>query len=515
MNLSTNLGGGCHSSRGRGKIWICNFCTYLLFASVYLGIASADSEAIAPDDLAILEFDNGCLNPTHIGEIKLTDLGMVCLDVEGADGIGRVGHCDCDGYDDQKFKYCEDGTIRTMARSDYCLDRDGSTGLKMELCTINSAENNKSQQWTLSTFGTTFSVEGIEHVSYFIRNKESNECLRYKDVNGSKVAMLEYCIWGEKSSWYIFHNRGKVLFHGRLRNKGNGMWLYQKSDRENLEFAVEYRNGNEKFIRFEKSPVFSFYENGDLINEENGLCVRFRQNDASNVETRPCNLEHEKFEYIDRGDYGYFQHDSKGCMAANKSNPFVLHLTGRACEYDFFQTWEWVPKHWFKPKGKWRRLADKVTSFEVTYSTTNLDRHEETVADEISTEISAGFEIEGIGASTTVTSNVYTSVATSWEEEKGREITIIYDCVDNNGTYIMPNVLWQWDMTIDSVDKPDYPVTWEANSFYCSADDYYPICPARSKCANDDCTECERGVEANGKSFKEFHEKLQIGTDEL
>ena len=81
------------------------------------GSKDVDSAAVITEVKDILEFhldslqsiQGSCNEPIAIREIRIWASNQ-CVDPSGEDGKGEVGTWLCDGYMDQTFKFCNDGT---------------------------------------------------------------------------------------------------------------------------------------------------------------------------------------------------------------------------------------------------------------------------------------------------------------------------------------------------------------------------------------------------------------------
>lgn len=359
-----------------------------------------------------------------------------------------------------------------------------------------------SQKWT-KIYRQNFGIDGINHDLYSLQNVESGDCLYFGYE--SNVAYLKYCDNGDRNNYVTFHNRGKVLGHGSLRNKETGEWLTQGLGRE-----LVYLTSNRP------SYSFIYYRNGDLMNLKTGLCV-LRKVDSFELETRPCNDDRKRFNYKDYGDniFGFWYYSNGGmCLTGGEvghsDKSFGTVSLKSQCTIVENQMWEWVEGNWHVPIGEWRKVGCYVNNLVTTRTVSNLESYGVEAGVEISNELSVGFEVKGIGASSTLSSTVYASMSASWEREVSDSISITQTCPGSK------SCLWQWDMTMEHVGKPDLPaVKWESGSYYCSDDTWSPVCPAHSKCADAECRYCEAGLEEPGRNFKDIHEKLKRSSDEL
>ena len=106
-----------------------------------------DGSATLADDIhlgAAEGIGTSCVSPLAVGQINWSD-PQNCIDA-GDDGKGSVNPVLCDGSIIQKFRLCEDGTVRSE-KSQYCLTSMGTTSpLSMEVCEVFPSVN-ENQKW--------------------------------------------------------------------------------------------------------------------------------------------------------------------------------------------------------------------------------------------------------------------------------------------------------------------------------------------------------------------------------
>ena len=118
---------------------------------------------------------SSCNEPLAIGEIRNFLHKSKCLDVKGNDGKDNVVTFGCDGLPDQKWRLCEDGTIRNT--QGFCLDVKGQEGrgnVEAFDCEVFPTIS-QDQQW--ERIRPRAAVDsGIEQETFQLRNKKSGDC---------------------------------------------------------------------------------------------------------------------------------------------------------------------------------------------------------------------------------------------------------------------------------------------------------------------------------------------------
>ena len=427
-------------------------------------------------------YTSSCTAPTYIGEIRNKADTSQCIDSHGRDGRQNVSTYSCNGYDDQIFKYCEDGTIRSTL-SGFCLSVDGHHGkgnVRMSPCKVFPPA--KYQQWDLSDSGI-FIESGIKQKLLRIKNRMSKYCLDIDGRDGRGAVGTHKCNHGKDQILY-FRSRGKAIRTGKLQNKESG-WCLDVNGRDGRGNAQTFH------CMDELDQVFTFYENGELVNEKSKLCINIDgHNGFGNIDTYACDARPDQHWKEFKKHGGYFMYVSK------KSNQCLQvdgydgrgNLDTYDCNDLKDQKWKWIESKWKTPTGRWSnvRCHDGV-SIKLTIKekiTTNFQLTETST-----TEISAQIETDLFFGSSTVSASVSESISKAWSYGSGLEKSIEVVCEFNDDdSPFTGGCLWQWNVDISSSEKK---LKWEAGITKCTKSRNAPKCPPFQKCANRECTLCE------------------------
>jgi hypothetical protein len=425
-----------------------------------------------------------CLEPFAIGEIRNAKNRSQCIDPMGNDGRGDVNTWLCDGWADQTFRFCEDGTIRST-QSGFCLDVAGYYGIGNVLMWSCEVYPNisKDQQWDIVPINESYSDSGISQQLFLIKNRKSGLCLDIGGYGGSGGVQTYRCDGYADQKYYI-RSRGKVIGHGKLQNQKSGQCL-DVAGNDGLGNIGTYA------CQDLEDQVFTLYENGELVNKDSNQCVDIAGSDGhGNVAMHPCDaLSDQQFKQELR-DGDYFS------LVSKKSNRCidVGGYDGRGevgtymCEDVPDQKWKWIAEKWTTPQGFWKpvfcnmngtieqKISTSISSSESLTSTTSL---------EIGTEIESGV----IFSKATVSAKVSQSIAKSWSTQasSGTTVTVTCDVNDDESTFT-GGCLWQWHLTTHSSSNN---VSWRAGIAKCTKSADEPKCPPFTKCANAECTLCE------------------------
>ena len=286
-----------------------------------------------------------CNNPMDIGEIRNWADKSQCIDPAGYDGIGEVNTYLCDGYTDQMFQFCEDGTIRS-SKSGYCLDVSGCDGLgnvQMWSCEVDPTIC-EDQQWFKVPIPGVFMESGIEQDLFMIKNQKSGLCLDISGSDGSGAVGIYDCDGGIDQHFYL-RNRGEIVDSGKLQNQKSG---------ECLDVSGYDGLGNVQSWKCEDraDQVFTLYENGELVNEASGQCVDIVSYDGhGNIGMYSCQAMKDQQWKQDLWSGDYFS-------LVSKKSDHCLDVSGYdgkgeihtyRCEDLPDQRWKFIPRKWTTP----------------------------------------------------------------------------------------------------------------------------------------------------------------------
>ena len=315
---------------------------------------------------------SSCNEPLAIGEIRNFLHKSKCLDVKGNDGKDNVVTFGCDGLPDQKWRLCEDGTIRNT--QGFCLDVKGQEGrgnVEAFDCEVFPTIS-QDQQW--ERIRPRAAVDsGIEQETFQLRNKKSGECL---DVGRDGTSVQTFRCdgsFGTDHTWYV-RNRGAVIGQGKLVNKASAQCL---------DVAGSDGSGNIGTFRCEDrlDQTWTLYENGELVNARSGLCVDIAGTDGTgDIQTFPC-------EGNDRSDQNWTKElvDGEFFSLVSKRSNHCIDVAGGdgtgnvgtfRCDDRADQKWTFASSNFVTPIGSWdvsskfatgeirhQRLSQQLTPF--------------------------------------------------------------------------------------------------------------------------------------------------------
>merc|ERR1712176_1111090 len=432
-----------------------------------------------------------CNNPFLIGEIRNWRDKSQCIDPRWYDGQGDVGTYNCDGYSDQIFKFCEDGTIRS-SKSGFCLDvsgYDGKGNVQMWSCETYPTVS-EDQQWDIIRVRPPlhgsgyFTDSGVSQDLFRIKNRDSGYCLDIDGYDGRGNVQTYRCDYESDQLFYV-RSRGEVVGHGKLQNQKSGNCL-----------DVSGYNGHGNVQTWncqdEADQVFTLYKNGELVNADSNWCVDISGYDGNgNIGTYACEAKADQQwkQVLWSGDYF--------SLASKKSNKCVdvawYDGSGNIGTWDCQdlpdQKWKWIAETWTSPVGSWNQVYCNMNGGikqTIQTSVSSSSSLTSTTSIEIATEIETGVIFKKAKVSTKVSQ----SFAKTWTSSSSSSNSVAVSCdVNDDGSDFTGGCLWQWHLSTSSSKINN--VSWRAGISKCTHSTEEPNCPPFTKCANADCTICE------------------------
>ena len=429
-----------------------------------------------------------CANKLLVGEIRVLN-SRACVNIVGTDGQGDMGTYECDGNDDQQHIWCGDGTIRNLAAPQNCATPSGTDGegsVYSVPCKV--FPSIPSYQKWYRYFQKTFVDDwGIKQVVYTFRNKKSGECL---DVSGNDGTgdLKTYRCHGKPDQSFYFRSRGKLLVRGRLQNEKSGLCMDN--------------NMNSKYIRLNNchdipSQYFRFYENGELLNDDERLCVDvgtkhgtgdLRLDDCADrsyqIWSRPkvyCN-----------GDYCPFINErSKYCTnTEGYAAKYRQVLEAYKCDGVSDQRYKWLTEKWESASAKWVNVGCNQNG-EISHTIENTVTSTTEMTVEVSTSVTATIEAGTEFAKASLSTTVTTSLAHTWADSRSGTKSVTYNCktYDSEKPFIRGCM---WRLVVSLKNKAsNNDLVWSSQIVKCTSSYKEPTCPPFTKCSNDECTKCE------------------------
>lgn len=426
-----------------------------------------------------------CNKPFLIGEIRNWKDNSQCIDPRKYDGRGNVGTYNCDGYSDQTFKFCEDGTIRST-KSGFCLDvsgYDGSGNVQMWSCEIYPSVK-EDQQWDIiySKYNP-YEESGISQELFRIKNKKSGYCLDIGGYDGRGNVQTYACDDGIDQDFYI-RSRGEIIGHGKLQNQKSGSCL-DVSGYDGRGNVATYD------CQDEEDQIFTLYENGELVNKDSNLCIDISKYDGhGNIIMYACQaMADQQWKQVlwDGDFFSLTSKKSNQCLDVSGYDGKGQIATYR-CEDLPDQKWKWIAEKWTTPVGSWNQVYCNMNGGiqqQIETSRTSSDSFTSTTSVEIGSEIEAGV----IFKKAKVTTKVSQSIAKTWTTSSSSSNSVEVSCdVNDDGSDFTGGCLWQWHLTTSSSINT---VSWKAGISKCTHSTEEPNCPPFTKCINLDCTLCE------------------------
>lgn len=433
----------------------------------------------------VKDVPGSCNNPHFIGEIRNWQDKSQCIDPSGADGKGDVQTYVCDGYSDQIFKFCEDGTIRS-SKSGFCLGVSGYNGkgnVQMRSCEIYPTVS-EDQQWDIIPVQGDFIDSDVSQYLFRINNRASGDCLDITGHGGRGNVQTYRCDKGIDQNFYV-RTRGEVIGHGKLQNQKSGNCLDVSG--YNGHGNVQVYNCEDK-----KDQVFTLYKNGELVNAVSKWCVEIS---SGNIITYPCKAkpyQHWK-QILKSGDY---------FSLASASKKFIGQCVdvagydgkGNIGEYRCGdvpdQKWKWIAAKWTTPVGSWNKVFCNMNGG-ITQTIQDSVSNESSITTETSVEIGTEIEAGVIFKKATVSVMVSQSIAASWSTSWSSSSSVEVNCdVNDDGSDFTGGCLWQWHLSTSSSSINE--VSWQAGISKCTHSSEQPNCPPFTTCANADCTICKQ-----------------------
>jgi len=427
-----------------------------------------------------------CVDPIAIGELRNWQDKSQCIDPSGHDGRGNVGTYHCEGSSDQQFKFCEDGTIRSMA-SAYCLDVDGSDGrgnVQMVQCEI-YPHVSPDQQWNLENIRSDNSM-GIVQNLFRIRNRQSGWCLDISGNDGSGEVKTYSCQNYDDQSFYI-PSRGGVVNHGKLQNQQSRKCM-DVSGYDGLGNIATYT------CEDELDQVFTLYENGEMVNSRSHQCVDIANSAGhGNIGIYPClsMADQQWSQIMQNGEYfSLASVKANQCIDVSGSDGNGEIATYQ-CTGEPDQKWKWANEDWTTAMGSWNLIHCNESggvTWQVSESTTwgSSNTISETTTVEVGSTISAGVKM----ASAEVSSSVSQSLGLDWTHSQSGTHTdqLTAACEFNeDGSVFTGGCMWQFHLESSSGYNE---LAWTSSNTRCTANHNAPKCPPFSRCADDGCTLC-------------------------
>ena len=424
-----------------------------------------------------------CADQIQIGELRVLN-SRRCVNIVGTDGYGDVGTYYCDGYDDQQFILCGDGTIRNLAAPQNCLTPSGTDGegdVSSTVCKQQYGIPNY-QKWKVVKQESFKDSHGIYQVPMTFRNMKSGECL---DVSGhsGKGNIKTYPCHGRPDQSFYFRSRGGLRTFGRLQN--------EKSD-----LCLDYSS---KYLKLRdcsnaKTQYFYYYENGEILNNNRRLCLDVGTKSGTG-----------SLRFDDCADRSYqvwsrLRHQCNGdyCAFVNEKSQYCTNTEGYSakrgstvgvykCDGASDQRYRWVTEKWEAANAQWTQVGC-VEGGVLEHSISNTVTASKSETKEFSSTIEASTTFYGVTLSTSVTN----SLATSWENTRSGTKSLTFKCTNYpaSGKPFAGGCMWR--LVIDAKKKTDHSVSleWKSLIVKCTSNKEAPKCPPFTKCKDDACTKC-------------------------
>jgi hypothetical protein len=429
-----------------------------------------------------------CTNEKLVGEIRVLN-SRACVNILGTDGQGRMATYECDGYDDQQHILCGDGTLRNQAAPQNCATPGGTDGKGTVYsipCKLFPSIPNY-QKWDSRVQKTFVDDWGIKQVVYTFINRKSGQCL---DVSGHDGTgrLKTYRCHGKPDQSFYFRSRGKLMIRGRLQN--------EKSD------LCMDNNMKSKYIRLNNchdipSQYFRYYENGELLNDNDRLCVDvgskrgtgdLRLDDCADrsyqIWSRPthaCN-----------GEYCPFVNGkSKYCMnTKGYAAKYRQILQAYKCDQASDQRYKWVTETWESASAEWVRVGCNQNG-EIEHTIENTVTSSTTLSVAVSVAVTKTIESSTQFHKSSLSTTITTTLAKSWTKSRSGKKSVTYTCKNyDSGEPFIRGCMWRLVVSLKEKASNNILV-WSSQIVKCTSSQEEPTCPPFTKCLDDECTKCE------------------------
>eukprot|EP00794_Sanderia_malayensis_P019586 gene19586-biopygen14542 len=366
-----------------------------------------------------------CANRLALGELRSLK-SKKCIDVANTGGFGSIQTHSCDGYADQQFILCGDGTIRNQ-KVNYCITPQGLGGKWNRLvsapCRLYPGIP-KSQKWRLGRSKTFYDAGGIKQTAREIINVASGKCIDIVNRDGHGAIGLFPCE-NQDDQYFYLRSRGKQVARGRLRNEKSNQCL----DVHGID-----GKGDVQMFKCEDSmdQWFRYYENGELVNEKSRQCLDVAGlRGSGNIAVHPCE---------DRADQMWKRPKSlcngEYCSFVNKKSSLCLDVAGHdgygavftfSCEGVADQRLKFVTDRWTAPVASWVMVGCNQNG-KVSQTISNTVEYSSTITTSVSVSVSASIEADLLFAKASASVEVATSLSSAWTSSQSGTTSIAFTC---------------------------------------------------------------------------------------
>jgi len=447
-----------------------------------------------------------CPEAIELGELR-TFKESKCMDTKGDGNKRKLRIADCDGLDSSIQTVCNDGTIRNGAIN-FCLtaDKDGKGNLYYQPCEV-LPQLPDYQKWKLGEEVVEFNeISGIPQVAKMFINVKSGYCLNVRNLHKGR----HFRAWPCKDNqyvWFYFRDRGKLLQQGHLRCEISGECVHADGNKKMRNVRTRTCDADSK------SQLWSYYENGELVNYDTNNCLDSKGTGKfnSNVLTYACEVKPDQMwdtpEEYSNGDFLGWRNKAEGWCLDTKGKDGSGNILLYTCELVGDQRFQWVPTPWSTPQFNWVQVGcneEGSLSLQISNDVSYSKSITTEIGFAITAGISGGAEFITGSASATVSSSIAWTWTNSWSESR----TTGYTCdFYPNGLPWEGGCMWQLEMETSDVKKN--PLLWKAMIVRCTDGSTTPICPPFTKCNDDACVTCY-GYPLEGNSTQEGNTKQEL-----
>lgn len=432
-----------------------------------------------------------CNDPIDEGELRYR-LSKECLSVHSEpDPTSTLKTAPCSGSQKQSFIRCSDGTIRSGQYPHLCLTPDPEVDdVAAASCQVYPRVPD-SQLWDWRVAANFTDIGGVMQTAFTISNRASGFHLKASDLG---------FLWSDSSvnltlleGQFYFRSRGKLLAHGRLLNEREDLCL-DASGFDGARLTRMQINVCEDSL----DHYYSYYENGELVNEKSGLCVE-NMNEVQEGRYHFVTLNHCREDLSQMwlrpeeycvGDY---------CAFVNRARHVCLDALHRVsdrlakqnpCNGTPGQRFKFVPDKWDRPTAKWTLVGCNQNGG-ITHSIADEVSYAREVTRAMAVEVGAKIKTEVVFASASLHATTSTSLGKTWTETRTGKKAIEFSCEHyDSGAEFRGGCMWQLEVETRETLAAFGPLRWRPQIVKCSSNQTRPLCPPFTRCKDDGCGQC-------------------------
>jgi len=399
----------------------------------------------------------------------------------------RMKVSDCLGYTANLFKYCQDGTFRSVAEGTCAVSNAWVQFLACD-------QSDEKQLWDKIYVGTDTDKFGIKQNIFQFKSRSSGLCMMGPE--GQKVGkhdisyyVIPFECQPDTLGRFFFRSKGELMQSGYLVNQA---YPWQCISVEGNPSIDKVMNIESLTCQPDHSTMrWDFYETGELVNQASGCCLVSYENSPSTLKSDACGYSYYNTwttpeEYAD-GNFLMFRNKGSGECAdiAAGSGAMKTSICGELPGKRF----EWQSDEWTPPNTYWVQVAcgsDVGLSQTITNSYTSTT----TVSHSTSVDISESIKTGCLFEEETTTADVRTDVSNVWSENWSTQVSLTYSCdYYPDGSDFKGGCMWQLHMATTNVGSTN--LLWESSTMVlCTSSDNKPACAPFVNCTDNACTGC-------------------------